>query len=94
MKDTLQGGPSVFGPEVQLGCLREVIQKGYLQGHLTGCHIGNGEKLRISSQAEPGQAVISAVAFPVRHPVRWPCTPSLGPPYVAKLSGFLLSIQV
>ena len=47
-----------------------------LQGHPTRCRPGNGDQLR-SSQAEPGQAIKSAVAyfppFPVRHPVGWPC---------------------
>ena len=33
----------------------------YPQGNLTGCRTGNGEKLS-SSQAEPGQAIKSAVA--------------------------------
>ena len=32
-----------------------------LQGNMTGCRTGNGEKLS-SSQAEPGQAIKSAVA--------------------------------
>ena len=33
-----------------------------LQGHPTGCRFGNGEKLS-SSQAEPGQAIESVVAY-------------------------------
>ena len=40
-----------------------------LQGDQTGCRQENREKLR-SSQAEPGQGIKSAVAYP---PVRLPC---------------------
>ena len=34
----------------------------YLQGHPTGCRTGNGDQLS-STQAEPGQAIKSAVAY-------------------------------
>ena len=33
-----------------------------LQGHLTGCRTGNGDQLN-STQAQPGQAIKSAVAY-------------------------------
>ena len=33
-----------------------------LQGHLIGCRTGNGDQLS-SNQAEPGQAINSAVAY-------------------------------
>ena len=52
----------------------------HVQGDRTGYRAGKRDKLN-STQAEPGQAITSAVAFsppfPVLHSVRSPCMPLL-----------------
>ena len=49
----------IDGPEF---ALTNCVFFGALQGHLIGCHTGNGDQLS-SNQAEPGQAINSAVAY-------------------------------